>query len=144
MKSTSPRSCLNKINSVFPLSDCERESNVAKGKIRIRFQSFSSLALGNDKGCFVLQRADEWEIVGNDSERIRWPKEQYNEMLMFSKRVTLRFSLTLKRRAGFQAYLLTLPCVVLGSLSVLVFSLPPERPDRHALGEEAVFLDLSD
>ena len=54
---------------------------------------------------------------------------------MFSKRVTIRFSLTLKRRAGFQAYLLTLPCVVLGALSILVFCLPPERPDRHALGE---------
>ncbi len=58
---------------------------------------------------------------------------------MFSHRRTLRFSLTLKRRAGFQAYLLTLPCVVLGGLSVLVFSLPPERPDRHALGEYSCF-----
>ena len=90
--------------------------------------------------CF--QRADEWEIVGNRSKKIRTPRDE-GEMLMFSKRVTLRFSLILKRRAGFQAYLLTLPCVVLGALSVLVFSLPPERPDRHALGEYNSILPVS-
>ena len=46
----------------------------------------------------------------------------------------LRFSLTLRRRAGFRAYLLTVPCVVLGAMSILVFALPAERPDRHSLG----------
>ena len=44
-----------------------------------------------------------------------------------------RFTLTLKRRPGFRARFLIIPCVVLGCLSVLVFALPPERPDRHTI-----------
>ena len=83
---------------------------------------------------FNLQKADEWEIVSNETVRVRTPRD-LGELLVFSRRTTLRFSLTLRRRAGFQAYLLSVPCVVLGALSILVFVLPPERPDRHAIGQ---------
>ena len=84
--------------------------------------------------CMLFQTADEWEIVENVTIRVRTPRE-LGELLVFSRRVTLRFSLTLRRRVGFQAYILCVPCVVLGALSTLVFVLPPERPDRHAIGK---------
>ena len=85
--------------------------------------------------CFSLtsQESDEWEIVANISERVQTPRE-LGEYLVFSRRVTLRNTLTLRRRIGFQAYILCIPCITLGALSTLVFVLPPERPDRHAIG----------
>jgi len=80
-----------------------------------------------------FKKADEWEVVKNESIRCNSPRE-HGEMLMFSSRATLRYSLTLRRRTGFTAYLLIVPCIVLGAMSILVFVLPPERPDRHAIG----------
>ena len=36
----------------------------------------------------------------------------------------------------FATYILTLPCVFLAALTLVVFWLPPERPDRTALGKQ--------
>ena len=49
--------------------------------------------------------------------------------------VALYFRLHLRRRMVFSAYILTLPCVFLSTLTLVVFWLPPDRPDRTALGE---------
>ncbi len=76
----------------------------------------------------------EWEILGNYTETVASPRE-LGELLMFSRRATLRFSLKLKRRPGFEANLLIFPCPILGWLSVFVFTLPTNSSDRLTLGK---------
>ena len=49
--------------------------------------------------------------------------------------IRCRFTLTLQRRKGYLAHLLMLPCVFLVCMNLIVFCLPPERPDRHTLGK---------
>ncbi len=49
-------------------------------------------------------------------------------------------SLALKRNLVFASYILTLPCVFLACLTLVVFWLPPDRPDRTALGEYVLTL----
>ena len=46
----------------------------------------------------------------------------------------LTFTLELRRRMVFSTYILTLPCVFLACITLVVFCLPPERPDRTSLG----------
>ena len=46
----------------------------------------------------------------------------------------LSFELILQRKMVFSSYILTMPCVFLASLTLIVFCLPPERPDRTGLG----------
>ncbi len=38
----------------------------------------------------------------------------------------------------FASYILTLPCVFLACLTLVVFWLPPDRPDRTALGKHEI------
>ena len=45
-----------------------------------------------------------------------------------------RFKLEIKRKVVFSTLLLTLPCIFLALLTLVVFCLPPDRPDRTALG----------
>ena len=59
-------------------------------------------------------------------------------LLKFSRRVALRFTLTVQRRLGYTCHLLMLPCVFLGCMTLVVFCLPPERPDRHTLSKFAL------
>lgn len=47
----------------------------------------------------------------------------------------LSFEINMKRKLVFSSYILTLPCVFLACLTLVVFWLPPDRPDRTALGE---------
>ena len=46
----------------------------------------------------------------------------------------VRFNITMGRKFVFSSYILTLPCVFLACLTLVVFWLPPERPDRIGLG----------
>ena len=48
--------------------------------------------------------------------------------------VVLAFTLVMRRKMVFSTYILTLPCVFLATLTLLVFWLPPDRPDRTSLG----------
>ena len=48
--------------------------------------------------------------------------------------VVLAFTLIMRRKMVFSTYILTLPCVFLATLTLLVFWLPPDRPDRTSLG----------
>ncbi|CAD5113922.1 DgyrCDS3081 [Dimorphilus gyrociliatus] len=43
------------------------------------------------------------------------------------------FYLNMKRRIVFSTYILTLPCIFLACLTLVVFWLPPDRPDRTSL-----------
>ena len=82
-----------------------------------------------------FREADEWEVIQNTSEVIRRPRDE-GELLVFSRRRSLRLRLVLRRRVGFNAYLQSVPCVVLSSMTIMVFVLPQERPDRHIIGEK--------
>ena len=52
----------------------------------------------------------------------------------------LSFELHMQRKMVFSSYILTLPCVFLACLTLVVFCLPPERPDRTGLGKSLVYL----
>ena len=73
-------------------------------------------------------------MIQNTTERVTKPRE-HGAILMYSRRVSLKFSLTLKRRVGFTAYLVMMPCAFLSLMTTVIFCLPTERPDRHMLGE---------
>ncbi len=47
----------------------------------------------------------------------------------------LTFTLKLKRIAAFYNYILILPCVLLSSLTLVIFWLPPESPAKMILGK---------
>ena len=46
----------------------------------------------------------------------------------------LTFYLTVKRRTAFYVYVLILPSVLLSFLTLVLFWIPPQRPDRTSLG----------
>ncbi|XP_021367417.1 neuronal acetylcholine receptor subunit alpha-10-like isoform X2 [Mizuhopecten yessoensis] len=48
--------------------------------------------------------------------------------------IDLTFSITIRRRATFYAYILILPCVLLTSLTLVLFWIPPESPAKMQLG----------
>ena len=74
-----------------------------------------------------------WEILANQSKHVAKPRDE-GMILMYSRRASLKFTMTLKRRQGFFAYLLMIPCVFVSFLATVIFCLPPERPDRNTLG----------
>ena len=78
--------------------------------------------------------SQEWDIVSNTSERLDKPRD-VGQILMYSRRLALRFTLTVQRRPGFKAMLLMIPCTLLSFLFPIMFCFPVERPDRHTLGE---------
>ena len=47
----------------------------------------------------------------------------------------LTFELKIKRIAAFYSYILILPCVLLSSLTLVIFWLPPESPAKMVLGK---------
>ena len=77
--------------------------------------------------------AQQWDLLNNITERFATPREE-GAILMYSRRVALRFKITLRRRVGFRSYLVMVPCLLLSFMTCMVFGLPPERPDRHMLG----------
>ena len=84
-----------------------------------------------------FQKSQEWEIVENVTERFEKSRD-VGVLLKFSRRVALRFTITAQRRLGYTCHLLMLPCVFLGCMTLVVFCLPPERPDRHTLGKNDI------
>lgn len=52
----------------------------------------------------------------------------------------LTFNLKIKRIAAFYNYILILPCVLLSSLTLVIFWLPPESPAKMMLGIRSVNL----
>ena len=62
------------------------------------------------------------------AEKMRLPENDSNPVAVLS------FTLKLQRKVTFSSYMLTLPCIFLASLTLVVFWLPPDRPDRTGLG----------
>ena len=79
------------------------------------------------------KEAQEWQITHNNTDRVLTPRDE-GVVLMYSRRVALKFTLSMKRVPGFKALLLTMPCLLLSLLTIVVFVLSPDRPDRHMLG----------
>ena len=76
-------------------------------------------------------QSSEWDVMHTSAEKhVRiypcCPNEPYPD---------LTFYLTLKRRTAFYFYVLILPSVLLSSLTLVLFWIPPQRPDRTSLGE---------
>ena len=70
-----------------------------------------------------------WEILNITGKRQLLPSESEEPNY-----AVLMFDIYLERKMVFSTYILTLPCVFLTMLTLVVFWLPPERPDRTALG----------
>ena len=73
--------------------------------------------------------ASEWFIESMTMEAIN-KKESGSSLL--------NFTVVLKRKTVFFTFILILPCVFLTMLTLVVFWLPPERPDKTTLGQSPV------
>ena len=101
---------------------------------QLNIEAYSRGALDLETYLASFEKSQEWEITKNATERFESSRDA-GMMLKFSRRVALRFTLGVRRRLGYTGHLLMLPCVLLGCMSLVVFCLPPERPDRHTLGK---------
>ena len=74
--------------------------------------------------------SEEWSIVNNTAVRnnVTYPccADAYSD---------LTFTLVLRRNPGFYTRLLLLPAILLSSLVLVIFWIPPQRPDRTSLGK---------
>jgi hypothetical protein len=82
-------------------------------------------------------KSNEWELTGHPAKKNvkYYPccKEPFPD---------LTFTLTIKRIAAFYNYILILPCVLLSSLTLVIFWLPPESPAKMMLGKVLVVAHL--
>jgi len=69
-----------------------------------------------------------WDIYNVTSTRKFLPDEESDPAF-----IVLAFDLQMRRKMVFSSYILTLPCIFLACLTLVVFCLPPERPDRTSL-----------
>ncbi|RUS74260.1 hypothetical protein EGW08_017979, partial [Elysia chlorotica] len=73
--------------------------------------------------------SNEWDIVNSSAVR----NVMYYECCP-EPYVDLKFKLVLRRKVAFYNYILILPCVLLSSLTLVLFWLPPESPAKMQLG----------
>ena len=76
----------------------------------------------------------EWDIVEPLVDKKLLPENDTNPVAVLS------FTLKLQRKLVFSSYILTLPCVFLAFLTLVVFCMPPDRPDRTGLGKNNICL----
>ena len=74
--------------------------------------------------------SNEWELVDHPAKK----NTKYYSGLA-EPYVDLTFCLRIKRVAVFYNYILVLPCVLLSSLTLVIFWLPPESPAKVMLGQ---------
>jgi hypothetical protein len=74
--------------------------------------------------------SNEWHVVEHPARKniVTYPccEEPY---------LDLTFTLKLRRKVAFYNYILILPCVLLSSLTLVLFWLPPESPAKMVLGQ---------
>ncbi len=92
---------------------------------------------GIDVSTYNKEQKDSstWDIVNLTANNAVMPSE--DEYPNYS---VITFEMLIKRKVVFSTYLLTLPCVFLACLTLVVFWLPPERPDRTTLGKMVALL----
>ena len=104
---------------------------------QLRLEPYPVTSLDLDTYLTGLKRSQEWDIIENKTTQVNSSRD-LGVVLKFSTRISLKFSLKMQRRLGYVGYMLMLPCVILGGLSMIVFTIPPDRPDRHGLGEYTI------
>ena len=103
----------------------------------LSLRPYYSAPLDLDTYLTSYKHAQEWLIISNSSTLHDRPRD-VGMILMWSRRPSLRLTLAVERRPGFQAMLLIVPCALLSFIVPLMFCLPPERPDRHSLGNTVI------
>ena len=76
------------------------------------------------------KESSAWDILNVTAMRKVLPSEEE-----YPNYAVLTFELVFSRKVVFTTYILTLPCMFLAFLTLVVFWLPPDRPDRTALGK---------
>ena len=74
--------------------------------------------------------SSEWDLMNSSAVRnVRmyqfFDDDPYPEII---------YTLTIQRQSTFYIYLLVLPCVLLSALTLVLFWIPAQRPDRTAVG----------
>ncbi|ELT97047.1 hypothetical protein CAPTEDRAFT_92843 [Capitella teleta] len=69
-----------------------------------------------------------WEIINVTAKRRIMPSEEDEPNF-----VVLTYEIFMTRKVVFSSYILTLPCIFFAFLTLVVFWLPPDRPDRTGL-----------
>ncbi len=84
------------------------------------------------KSYYILPpgESNAWDILNVTAMRRIMPNEEE-----YPNYAILTFEMVFARKVVFSTYILTLPCVFLAFLTLVVFWLPPDRPDRTALGK---------
>ena len=108
---------------------------IAQSSVLLYLEKYKNSPLDLSTSLQSYRNSQQWEVLDNTTERINRSSEQ-GVVLVYSNRPALRFSLTAERRPTFKAYLLLIPSLVLPILTMVVFTMPPERPDRLSLGRK--------
>ena len=74
------------------------------------------------------QESSIWDVWNVTANRVLMPATPTTTFAV------LTFEIKMRRRLVFSSYMLTMPPVFLACITLVVFWLPPERPDRTALG----------
>ena len=79
-------------------------------------------------------QSSEWDVLNTSGVRNirRYPffdTDPYPEII---------FYLTMRRQSTFYIYLLVLPCILLSCLTLVLFWIPAQRPDRTAVGKALI------
>ncbi len=73
----------------------------------------------------------DWELLDTDVKSARY----FYECCPDEPFTYLRFYITMKRQATFYMYVLILPSILLSLMSLMLYWMPSEGPDRAAFGE---------
>ena len=79
--------------------------------------------------------SNSWKIIKAPAER---KVQQYT--CCPEPYVDISFTLVFQRRATFYNYILILPCILLTSITLVLFWIPPESPAKLMLGESLCLL----
>ncbi len=107
--------------------------SMSKFSTDVDLRSYPNSPLDMETYLSSFEKSQNWRIIDNSTYRMT-QSQNVGIMLKHSHRVALRFTLVLKRRITYMDYLVTLPCIVLGAVIIVVYTIPPDRPDRTALG----------
>ena len=84
-------------------------------------------------------QSSEWDIVSTSAKR----SNRVYPCCGAEPYVDITYRITIKRRTAFYVYVLVLPSVLLSFLTLVLFWIPPQRPDRTSLGKCQRFKDFS-
>jgi len=77
----------------------------------------------------LLLASNEWDVISTQGQRNVKKYECCKEIFP-----DITYSIKMKRKGGFYKYILVLPCILLSSLTTVLFFLPPESPAKMLLG----------